>query len=317
MSIKENDNMKIEKNKKLELNTGAIKNRDVFDNLEIDSRSLFVDAMRRFVKNYAAMVSVIIIVLVVIFVSFGQYFTTYTYDQSDWSNMQTPPSIATKHYFGTDNLGRDVLARVINGGKISLMVGFLGALVAVVIGILYGAIAGFVGGKTDSIMMRAVDILASFPFMFFVILLVTFFGRNISLIFIAIGAVSWINISRIVRGQTLSLKNKEFIEAAYMSGTSRISIIIKHIIPNIIGLVMVYATLLIPNMIIFESFLSFLGLGVQEPQTSWGSLVNEGSKVLDAAYWTLLYPGLFLIITLFSFNFIGDGLRDAFDPKDR
>jgi oligopeptide transport system permease protein len=231
--------------------------------------------------------------------------------------MQTAPSIENGHYFGTDELGRDIFARTMQGGKISLMVGLMGALVAVIVGVLFGATAGFVGGKTDGLMMRFVDILASFPFMFFVILLVTFFGKNLGFIFIAIGMVSWLDIARIVRGQTLGLKEKEFIEAARVSGVSDIKIVLRHIIPNVIGIVVVYATLLIPNMIIFESFLSFLGLGVQEPDTSWGALVNEGSKVMDMAIWQLAFPGILLVLTLFCFNFLGDGLRDALDPKDR
>ncbi len=290
---------------------------EVLEKLELESRSLFQDAKIRFFRNKAAVLSLVIICIIVLFVLFGQNLSQFAYEDTDWDLMQVAPSFETGHYFGTDDLGRDIFVRTLQGGKISLMVGLMGAFVAVLIGVLYGATAGFIGGRLDGFMMRIVDILASFPFMFFIILLVTFFGRNIGFIFVAIGMVSWLDVARIVRGQTLSLKEKEFIEAAIVSGTSNLKIVQKHIIPNVIGIVIVYATLLIPNMIIFESFLSFLGLGVQEPDTSWGALVNEGSKVMDIAVWQLAFPGLFLIITLFCFNFIGDGLRDALDPKDR
>jgi len=292
-------------------------NTEVLKDLELESRSLFQDAKVRFLKNKAAVFSLCVIAIIVLLVIFGQSISIHAYDDIDWDYMQMAPNFENGHYFGTDDLGRDIFVRTLQGGKISLMVGIMGALVAVLIGVLYGATAGFIGGKVDNIMMRFVDILASFPFMFFVILLVTFFGRNIGFIFVAIGMVSWLDIARIVRGQTLGLKEKEFIEAAHVSGTSNSKIVRKHIIPNVIGIVVVYATLLIPNMIIFESFLSFLGLGVQEPDTSWGALVNEGSKVMDIAIWQLIYPGLFLVVTLFCFNFVGDGLRDALDPKDR
>ncbi len=291
--------------------------KEVLEKLELESRSLFQDAKIRFFKNKAAVLSLVIICIIVLFVLFGQNLSQFAYEDTDWDLMQVAPSFLTGHFFGTDDLGRDIFVRTLQGGKISLMVGLMGACVAVVIGVFYGATAGFIGGKIDGLMMRIVDILASFPFMFFIILLVTFFGRNIGFIFVAIGMVSWLDVARIVRGQTLSLKEKEFIEAARVSGTSNFKIVQKHIIPNVIGIVIVYATLLIPNMIIFESFLSFLGLGVQEPDTSWGALVNEGSKVMDIAVWQLAFPGLFLVITLFCFNFIGDGLRDALDPKDR
>jgi len=292
-------------------------NKEVLMDLELESRSLFQDAKVRFFKNKAAVFSLVVVAVIVLMVLFGQSLSIYSYEDIDWDNMLVGPSFETGHFFGTDDLGRDIFVRTLQGGKISLMVGIMGALVAVFIGVIYGATAGFIGGKVDNIMMRFVDILASFPFMFFVILLVTFFGRNIGFIFVAIGMVSWLDIARIVRGQTLGLKEKEFIEAAHVSGTSNAKIVRKHIIPNVIGIVVVYATLLIPNMIIFESFLSFLGLGVQEPDTSWGALVNEGSKVMDIALWQLIYPGVFLVVTLFCFNFVGDGLRDALDPKDR
>lgn len=293
------------------------KKQESLKDLELDSRSLIQDAKIRFFKNRAAVFSLIVIAIIVLLILFGQNLSSFSYEDVDWDYMQVAPSFANGHFFGTDDLGRDIFVRTLQGGKISLMVGIMGSLVAVIIGVLYGTTAGFIGGRVDNYMMRFVDILASLPFMFFVILLVTFFGRNIIFIFVAIGMVSWLDIARIVRGQTLGLKEKEFIEAAHVSGTSRGKIIVKHIIPNVLGIVVVYATLLIPGMIIFESFLSFLGLGVQEPNSSWGALVNEGAKVMDIAIWQLVYPGLFLVVTLFCFNFVGDGLRDALDPKDR
>ena len=231
--------------------------------------------------------------------------------------MHSPPQWQNKHFLGTDSLGRDLLTRVAIGGRISLLVGIAGALVAVVIGVVYGAVSGFLGGKIDMVMMRFLEILNAFPFMFFVILLVTLFGRNIGFIFVAIGLVSWLDVARIVRGQTLSLKRKEFIEAAHVGGVSNRNIVLRHIVPNVLGVVMVYASLLVPNMILFESFLSFLGLGVQEPMTSWGAMLQDGAQTMQVAPWQLLVPASFMVITLFCFNFIGDGLRDALDPKDR
>ncbi|ATG73361.1 peptide ABC transporter permease [Zobellella denitrificans] len=287
------------------------------EQLDVEGRSLWADARRRFLHNRAALVSLIILVLMALLVVLGPRFAPYAFDETDWSAMMAAPSLESRHYFGTDSLGRDLFVRTLMGGQISLMVGLLGALVAVVIGTLYGATAGFVGGRTDRVMMRLLEILYSFPFMFFVILLVTFFGRNILLIFFAIGAVSWLDMARIVRGQTLSLKGKEFIEAAEVCGVSKLNIIVRHIVPNVLGIVVVYATLLVPGMILFESFLSFLGLGVQEPMTSWGALLDEGAKAMEIAPWQLLFPAVFMVVTLFCFNFLGDGLRDALDPKDR
>lgn len=283
----------------------------------VKGRGLWQDAWKRFRQNKAALASAIILLLVGVFVIVAPMLSPFAYDHTDWSYMQSPPSIENKHYFGTDALGRDLFVRVAVGGRISLMVGIAGAFVAALFGTLYGAISGYVGGKLDALMMRFVEVLSAFPFMFFVILLVTVFGRNMILIFVAIGLVSWLDVARIVRGQTLSLKNKEFIEAAHVGGVSNTSIIVRHIIPNVLGVVVIYASLLVPGMIMFESFLSFLGLGVQEPMTSWGALLQDGTKTMQVATWQLLVPTFFLVITLFCFNFMGDGLRDALDPKDR
>ncbi len=285
--------------------------------LEVEGRSLWADARRRFFSNRAAVASLWILLAVLLLILFGPLFSQFSYDEIDWANMAAAPSLSSGHFFGTDHLGRDLFVRTLEGGRISFMVGAMGALVAVLIGTVYGAMAGFLGGRTDNLMMRALEILQSFPFMFLVILMITFFGRSILLIFVAIGAVSWLDMARIVRGQTLSLKSKEFIEAAIICGANSRQIIFRHLVPNLLGIVVVYASLLVPGMILFESFLSFLGLGVQEPMTSWGALVNEGAMSMEVAIWQLAFPTAFLVVTLFCFNFIGDGLRDALDPKDR
>ena len=220
-------------------------------------------------------------------------------------------------YFGTDNSGRDLLTRTLSAGRVSLAIGLLAGLVAVFIGVLYGATAGFLGGKTDEVMMRIVDILYSLPFIFFVIMLVVFFGRNFVLMFLAVGAVLWLDMARIVRGQALSIKRQEYVQAAEALGVSRAGILIRHVVPNLLGPVVIYMTLLVPQVIILESFLSFLGLGVQEPMSSWGVLISQGAKNIPGATWLLVFPSIFLTTTLFALNFIGDGLRDALDPKDR
>jgi len=295
------------------------KNAQVLDNLstdlEIKGRSLWQDARIRFMRNKAAMLSLFILTAIIIAVIIVPMLSEFAYDDTDWYALHQPPS--SEHLFGTDSLGRDIFVRTLIGGRISLMVGVLGALVAVIIGTVYGATSGFMGGKVDRIMMRILEVLYSIPFMFLVIVLVTFFGRNIVLIFVAIGAIAWLDMARIVRGQTLSLRGKEFIEAAHVSGVSKWNIIRRHIIPNVLGIVAVYSTLLVPSMILTESFLSFLGLGVQEPMTSWGALLQEGAQIMEVAIWQLAFPAGFMVITLFCFNYIGDGLRDALDPKDR
>jgi len=281
----------------------------------IRGRSLWADARRRFLRNRAALASLLILSVIVLLCAFGALPSPHAFDEPDFENMHIAPELATAHWFGTDNLGRDLYVRTLLGGRISLMVGALGALVAVLIGTLYGATAGFLGGKTDSAMMRFLEILASFPVMFLVILLMTFFGRELWLIFLAIGAVSWLDMARIVRGQTLSLKRKEFVEAARVCGVSRWGIILRHIVPNVLGVVVVYATLLVPSMIMRESTLSFLGLGFPPDIPTWGRLLYDAKDNLDFAPHWALFPGLAIFLTVLGINFVGDGLRDALDPR--
>ncbi len=284
---------------------------------EVKGRSLWADAWRRLLGNRAAVTAAVILGLITLLVIFAPYLSPFEFDETDWDLISTPPSFENKHVFGTDAVGRDLFVRTLHGGRMSLLVGVVATVVSLIIGITYGATAGYFGGRVDSVMMRIVDILYAMPFMFFVILLMVFFGRNIILIFVAIGAINWLDMARIVRGQTLSLKGKEYIEAAHACGVGPWTIIRRHIVPNLLGVVVVYVTLTIPQVILVESFLSFLGLGVQEPNTSWGALVNEGAQDMESAPWTLIFPAVFLATTLFCFNFIGDGLRDALDPKDR
>lgn len=285
---------------------------------DIQGRSLWQDALRRLLANRAALASLIILWVVAFACFVGPHFLPWTYEQIDWERMEsTPPSFETGHYLGTDSLGRDLLARTLFGGQISLTVGLLATFVALLIGVTVGAVAGFIGGRVDQLLMRFVDLMYTVPFTFFVIILMVLFGRNFILMFIAIGCIEWLTMARIVRGQTLTLRNKEFIEAARAAGSSTSAIIIRHVIPNILGVVIVYVTLTIPQVILVESFLSFLGLGIQEPMTSWGMLINEGAAEMESTPRALLVPAGLMTLTLFCFNFLGDGLRDALDPKDR
>lgn len=290
---------------------------------EVQGRSLWKDARQRFMRNKAAVAGLVALILITLFAFFGGLLARWSAEEIDWAMMGNVaqaggPSIANGHYFGVDELGRDLYARTVQGTRISLLVGFVGAAIAVIVGTLYGAIAGYFGGRTDGIMMRIVDILMAIPFMFVLILMLVIFGRSILMLFIGIGLISWLDMSRIARGQTLTLKNKEFVEAAIAIGVRPMTIILRHIVPNLLGLVIVYATLLVPTMIITESFISFLGLGVQEPATSLGALISAGAGQMQyGVIWQLVFPLFFFIVTLFAFFFVGDGLRDALDPKDR
>jgi oligopeptide transport system permease protein len=238
-------------------------------------------------------------------------------EASDFDAISLPPSLVNGHWFGTDDLGRDLLARTLIGGRVSLMLGLAATVVALGIGVIYGAIAGYVGGWLDSLMMRFVDVFYAVPFIFFVILLTFLFGRSLVSLLIAIGAVYWLTIAVIVRGETLSLKRKEFIEAARAGGMGAPAIILRHIVPNTVAPVIVYASMTVSDVILGESLLSFLGLGVQEPNTSWGVLIDQGAGSMESMWWALVFPGIFLALTLFALNYIADGLRDAFDPKSR
>ena len=280
-------------------------------------RSLWSDAWSTLRQNRAAMAAAVILGALVLLVLVGPSLSDHRYDKPNWDEIAVPPSLTGAHLFGTDSLGRDLFTRTLMGGRLSLLVGVVSTLVSMLIGIAWGATAGFLGGRADRLMMRIVDILYALPFMFLVILLMVLFGRNILLIFVAIGACNWLDMARIVRGQTLGLKQREFIEAARVSGVKPGRIILRHIVPNLLGVVVIYVTLTIPQVILVESFLSFLGLGVQEPQTSWGVMVSDGALDMENAPWMLVFPAAFLAVTLFCFNYLGDGLRDALDPRDR
>lgn len=280
-------------------------------------RSLWADARARLARNKAAMVSLLILGIITLMAILAPVLAAHPYDEIYWDRMGSPPDFAEGFYFGTDDTGRDLFARTLYGARVSLSVGVIATLVSLMIGVAWGAIAGYVGGRVDGAMMRVVDVLYALPFMFFVILLTVFFGRHIILIYVAIGAISWLDMARIVRGQTLSLKRREFVEAARAAGTGGFAILRRHIVPNALGPVVVYVTLTVPAVILSESFISFLGLGVQEPMTSWGVLIADGARVMDSAPWALIFPAAFLCVTIFCFNFLGDGLRDALDPKDR
>ncbi|WP_275288959.1 ABC transporter permease [Halomonas elongata] len=279
--------------------------------------SLTRDAWRRLKQNRAAMVSLVMLIVITLTCLFGPYVLPWGLSEVDWNAFTASPSLEGGHFLGTDANGRDLLTRTLYGGRVSLSVALVASLVSLVIGVLYGAISGYLGGRVDNVMMRFVDIMYSLPFMFLVILLMVVFGRNILLIYAAIGAVEWLDMARIVRGQTLALKQREFIEAAHALGVRDSRIVTRHLIPNAIGPVIVYVTLTVPKVILLESFLSFLGLGVQEPLTSWGVLISEGTDMMQSAPWMLLVPSVFLAATLFCLNFLGDGLRDALDPKTR
>ncbi|MFQ5535346.1 MAG: ABC transporter permease [Sphingomonadales bacterium] len=284
---------------------------------DIKGRSLWRDALARLMRNRAAVFSMCLLGVIVLLALIGPHLSPNDYEEPDYDWIPGAPTLFHAHWFGTDDNGRDMFARTLIGARVSLLVGLLATTVSLLIGVTYGAIAGYIGGRVDNLMMRFVDIMYSMPFMFLVIILMVIFGRNIFLIFIALGLVEWLTMARIVRGQTMVLRKREFIEAAVASGASTPTIIRRHIVPNVLGPVIVYVTLTIPQVILFESFLSFLGLGVQEPLTSWGVLISEGARAMEVAPWILIFPAVFLATTLFCFNFLGDGLRDALDPQDR
>jgi oligopeptide transport system permease protein len=292
---------------------------------DVKGRSLWVDARRRLLRNRAAMAGIVILALIALLALLAPMLSPFAYDEVNYDIIACAPGwwpaqagcTAPGHVFGTDAVGRDLFVRVLFGARVSLAVGLVATLVSLIIGVLYGAVAGYLGGRIDTLMMRMVDILYSLPFVFFVIILMVIFDRNFILLFVAIGCVEWLTMARIVRGQTLSIKHKEFIEAARAAGVGPFAIIARHIIPNVVGPVMVYVTLTVPGVILTESFLSFLGLGIQEPLTSWGVLISDGADQMETAPWMLLFPALFMAVTLFCFNYVGDGMRDALDPKDR
>jgi oligopeptide transport system permease protein len=279
--------------------------------------TLLRDAARRLKSNPGAVFASCVIVAIVALTLFGPWFNPNGIETLDWSHVATHPSLQSAHWFGTDRLGRDLYARTLEGTRVSLVIGLVASTVSLIVGISYGAVAGYVGGRTDHLMMRIIEILSGLPLIFFVIFLTVVFGRNEYLLFFSIGAVGWLTMARIVRGQTLSIRRREFIEAAVASGASSGRIIVKHVIPNVIGPVIVYATLTVPQIMMFESFLSFLGLGIQEPRASLGTLIAEGAGEMEAAPWILLIPGGFLALLLLCLNIFGDGLRDALDAKER
>ncbi|WP_027803374.1 ABC transporter permease [Paraburkholderia dilworthii] len=281
------------------------------------SRGPLATAAWRFVRNRAAFVGFVVLMLIVIVCVAGPWFLPNGPIDSDWSAISLPPTLQNMHWFGTDELGRDLLARTLQGGRVSLEVGLLGTLVSGLIGVAYGATAGYLGGRVDAVMMRIVDMMYAIPYMLIAILMMTMFGRAFYLVVLTISAFSWLDMARVVRGQTLSLRSREFIDAAKAIGVSSRSIIARHIVPNLFGVVVVYASVTVPNIVLTESVLSFLGLGVQEPMTSWGVLIQDGAQKLESMPWLLLCPAVMLCVTLYCVNFVGDGLRDAFDPKDR
>lgn len=275
--------------------------------------SAFNNALYRLQKNRLAMAGLIILGILSIISILTPIIAPYSYETQDLYLGATPPSL--KHWCGTDELGRDLLTRMMYGGRISLAVGLLATFVSLIIGVTWGTVSGYFGGKVDQTMMRIVDILYAMPFIIFIILLMVVFGRNLILLFISIGAVEWLTMARIVRGQVLAIRKEEFIDAAITQKLSSRRIIVRHIIPNVIGVVIIYSTLTVPSVMLLEAFLSFLGLGIQPPMSSWGLLISGGVETMEEYPWLLIFPGIVLSITLFSLNFLGDGLRDALDPK--
>lgn len=283
----------------------------------LPGRSPWMDARIRFMRNRAAVISLVLLSIITLLCVIGPMVLPHSYEDTDWNLMGIPPTLQAWHLFGTDELGRDLLVRTLIGGRISLVVGLLATLVSVSMGILWGATAGFMGGKVDAFMMRVVDMLYAIPYLLIAILMVTILGREFYLVVLTISAFSWMDMARVVRGQTLSIKSKEFVEAARAIGVPTWRIIFQHVVPNLLGIVVIYTSITVPGVILTESVLSFLGLGVQEPMTSWGVLIHDGANVMGASPWLILFPAAALSITLYCANFIGDGMRDALDPKDR
>jgi oligopeptide transport system permease protein len=279
--------------------------------------SLLSDAARRVRSNPGALGALCVILFMAALAIIGPWLSPNGSDALDWAHVASQPTLQSAHWFGTDRLGRDLFARTLEGARVSMTVGLVASAVSLLVGIGYGAIAGYTGGRTDHAMMRIIEILSGLPLIFFIIFLTVIFGRSEHLLFLSIGAVGWLTMARIVRGQTLSIRQREYIEAAVASGAGTARIIVKHVIPNVIGPVVVYATLTVPQIIMFESFLSFLGLGIQEPHASLGTLIAEGAGEMEAAPWILLMPGGFLALLLLSLNIFGDGLRDALDATER
>ncbi len=283
----------------------------------VQGRSLWSDARMRFMRNKAALLSLCLLALIALACVVGPWLLPHAFDSADWDAMSIPPSWKNSHFWGTDDAGRDLLVRCLIGGRVSLTVGLLATLASVSLGIVWGATAGFMGGKIDSLMMRIVDMMYAIPYLLIAILLVTILGREFYLVVLTITVFSWMDMARVVRGQTLSLRAMEYVEAARAMGVSTTRIIFRHIVPNLLGVVVIYTTVTVPGVILTESVLSFLGLGIQEPMTSWGVLIQDGAKAMEVSPWILLFPAGLLSVTLYCFNFIGDGLRDALDPKER
>ena len=283
----------------------------------IHGRSPWAAARSRFRRNKAAVFSLVLLCLMTLACVVGPYLLPHAFDSADWDAMSQSPTWKNMHWFGTDESGRDLLVRTLIGGRISLMVGLMATIASVSIGIVWGATAGFIGGRVDAFMMRIVDIMYAVPYLLIAILTVTLLGRAFYLVVITITVFSWMDMARVVRGQTLSLRSKEFVEAARAIGVPTRRIIFQHIVPNLLGVVVVYTTITVPGVIITESVLSFLGLGIQEPMTSWGVLIHDGARVMEVSPWILLFPAAMLSMALYCFNYIGDGLRDALDPNDR
>jgi oligopeptide transport system permease protein len=284
--------------------------------VSVAARSLLTDAWRRLRANRAAVAGLVLLVLFAVLSIAGPYASPWSFDALDWEHIGVAPTAEASHWLGTDRLGRDVYVRTLQGVRVSLAIGLLATFVSLAIGVTWGAIAGYAGGRIDAAMMRIVDVLYSLPYVFFVILLTVVFERHPLTVFVAIGAFGWLTMARVVRGQALSLRHREFVEAAVAAGLPPARVLWRHVVPNLAGPVIVYATLTVPQMILIESFLSFLGLGVQEPLASLGNLMADGAAEMESAPWLLLVPGTFLVAIVLALNFVGDGLRDALDPRE-